>query len=94
MANTKEYYHYSPDNKYVAVEYLNDSGALGGDEWVTLYKNSSPYFLRQVSRIYTNYNWQEDLDVKWINNKTIFIEGYNFDIDNFEEVIINTRSYD
>lgn len=38
IGNVQEYHHYSPDKKYVAVEYLNNSGALGGDEWVTLYK--------------------------------------------------------
>lgn len=41
-----------------------------------------------------NFNWQEDLDVKWIDNKTVYIEGYYFDIDNLEKVIINTHSYD
>ena len=81
----KEEVYYSPDKDYVAISYINDSGALGGEEWVNLYENTSALFVVYKSQLYFDGNFKEDLDVKWIDYNTIYIEGNYVSINELED---------
>lgn len=78
-------YYFSPDNKYVAVSFMNDQGALGGDEDVTLYGNYSSIFIIKIKVLYhydnSRMEWKETIHVRWTDEKTIRVEDNSYNID-------------
>ena len=78
-------YYFSPDNKYVAVSFINDQGALGGDEDVTLYSNYSSIFIIKIKVLYyydnSRMEWKETIHVRWTDEKTIRVEDNSYNID-------------
>lgn len=65
----------APDKQHVLVHIRNDQGALGGGNIVELVKEYKLLGIKQSNRLYLSTRYDEDINMEWIDNNRVKVNG-------------------